>query len=274
MTLSDRGFVAGQYRDASNLDARIALDRRFGTDDKPLPRWIFEQLDLPPDARILELGCGPGLLWTENRGRVPAEASVTLTDASAGMVREAEGRLGPDRRFRFLVADAQEIPFEDGTFDAVVANHMLYHVPDVSRALSEAARVLRPGGRLYAATNGEGHMRELGPMRQVLDPSHPPDAATKEPPAFSLEKGKALLSLLFSEVSLRRRGGALCVTEAEPLVAYLLSGATAAAAAGEPAAEFSRRVPGLAARRGRELDLHGVIRITTDPGLFAARRPR
>ena len=66
MTLSDPDFVAGQYRDASNLDARIALHRRFSAGEKPLPRWIFEQLDLPPDARILELGCGPGQLWSEN----------------------------------------------------------------------------------------------------------------------------------------------------------------------------------------------------------------
>ena len=274
MTLSDPAFVARQYGDAANLDARISLHQRFGAAEEPLPRWIFGQLDGPPDARILELGCGPGLLWTENRGRVPDGWSVTLTDASAGMVREAEGRLGPDHRFRFLVADAQEIPFRDGTFDAVLANHMLYHVPDVSRALSEAARVLRPDGRLYAATNGEGDMCELGPMRHVLDPSHPPDAATKEPPAFSLENGGAQLSRLFSEVSLRRRGGTLSVTEAEPLLEYLLCGATADAVAGEPAAELSRRISDLAARLGRELDLHGAIRITTDPGLFVARRPR
>ena len=272
MTLSDPAFVARQYGDAANLDARISLHQRFGAAEEPLPRWIFGQLDGPPDARILELGCGPGLLWTENRGRVPDGWSVTLTDASAGMVREAEGRLGPDHRFRFLVADAQEIPFRDGTFDAVLANHMLYHVPDVSRALSEAARVLRPDGRLYAATNGEGHMRELGPMRHVLDPSHPTDAATKELPAFSLENGGAQLSRLFSEVSLKRREGALLVTEAEPLLEYLLSGATADAAAGEPAAEFRRRVSALTARLKNELDLHGAIRITTDPGLFVARR--
>jgi len=271
VTLSDPDFVARQYRDATNLDARITLHRRFGTEEEPLPRWVFGQLDLPPDARILELGCGPGLLWAENLERIPDGWSITLTDASAGMVREAEERLGSDR-MTFRVADAQEIPFEDETFDAVLANHMLYHVPDVPRALSEVARVLRPGGRLYASTNGVGHMRELGPMRHVLDPSHPPDAATKEPVAFSLENGAAQLSRLFSEVSLRRHEGALLVTEAEPLLEYLLSGVTAEAAAGEPAAEFSRRVSALEARLRRELDLRGAVRITMDPGLFVARR--
>ena len=272
MALSDPDFVARQYRDASNLGARIALHRRFSAGEQPLPRWIFGQLDLPPDSRILELGCGPGLLWRENLERIPEGWTITLTDASAGMVREAEERVGPDRRFRFLVADAQEVPFEDETFDAVLANHMLYHVPDVSRALSEAARVLRPGGCLYASTNGAGHMRELGPMRHVLDPSHPPDAATKEPVAFSLENGEAQLSRWFSEISLRRRRGALLVTEAEPLLEYLLSGVTADAPAGEPAADVRLRVSALSVRLERELDLRRAIRITTDPGLFVARR--
>lgn len=272
MALSDPDFVARQYRDASNLGARIALHRRFSTDEQPLPRWIFGQLDLPPDGRILELGCGPGLLWTENLERVPDGWTITLTDASAGMVREAEDRLGSDRRYRFIVADAQEVPFEDGAFDAVIANHMLYHVPDRPRALSEVARVLRPGGHLYAATNGEGHMRELGPMRHVLDPTHPPDAATKEPPGFSLENGAAQLSPWFPHVALRRHEGALLVTEWEPLLNYLLSGVTADAAASS--GEFRRRASDLTARLRREIHLHGAIRITRDPGLFVARRPR
>lgn len=271
MTLSDPDFVARQYQDATNLGARIALHRRFGTDEEPLPRWIFGQLDLPPGARVLELGCGPGLLWAENRERIPDGWTITLTDASAGMVREAEERLGSGR-MTFRVADAREIPFHDETFDAVLANHMLYHVADRPRALSEMARVLKPGGHLYAATNGSGHMRELGPMRHVLDPSHPPDAATKEPVTFSLENGPAQLSRLFSEVSIRRHEGALLVTEAEPLLEYLLSGVTADAAAGEPAAEFRRRISELSARLRRELDLRGAVRITTDPGLFVARR--
>ena len=54
--------------------------------------------------------------------------------------------------------DAQDLPFDDGTFDVVVANHMLYHVPDPRRAAAEFARVLRPGGVLLAATNGPQHL--------------------------------------------------------------------------------------------------------------------
>ena len=275
MTLSDPDFVAGQYRDASNLEARIALHRRFSTGEKPLPRWIFEQLDLPPDARILELGCGPGQLWSENEERIPDGWTVTLTDASPGMVGAARERLGPDRRMAFRVADARDIPFTDGAFDAVIANHMLYHVPDRPRALSEVARVLSPGGSLYAATNGEGHMRELGPMRHVLDPSHPPDAATKEPMGYSLENGAAQLAQRFLEVSLRRYEDALVVTEAAPLMEYLLSGASADAAVREAGPEeLVRRAAMLRKLLDEELAERGGIRITKDSGLFVARGQR
>jgi hypothetical protein len=114
MTLSDPDFVAGQYRDTPNLEARIVLHRRFSTGEKPLPRWIFEQSDLPPDVRILKLGCGPGPLWSENEERIPDGWTATLTGASPGMVGEAREGLGPDRRMAFRVAAARDIPFRGG----------------------------------------------------------------------------------------------------------------------------------------------------------------
>ena len=273
MTYEDPSFVARQYSDASNLNARITLHRRFSTSDQPWQRWVFDQFGLPSPGRVLELGCGPGDLWVENLDRVPEGWSIKLTDASPGMVSEAEARLGSDRRFTFGVADAQEIPFEDRTFDAVVANGMLYHVPDRDRAFSEIARVLKPGGILYAATNGEGHLREMGWMKHILDPAHPADVATKQPLGFDLENGTEQLSPWFPDVSLQRYEDALVVTTTKPLVDYLLSGAAADAAKRESGAdEFNRRVAELNDRLERELASRGEIRITKDSGLFVARK--
>jgi ubiquinone/menaquinone biosynthesis C-methylase UbiE len=59
------------------------------------------------------------------------------------------------------VGDVQALPFGDAEFDVVVANFMLYHVPDVHRALAELARVLRSGGSLVAATNGVRQLAEM-----------------------------------------------------------------------------------------------------------------
>lgn len=266
------GVVERQYRDASNLNARVALQARFSTNAYGWQRWVFDKLELPPEARVLELGCGPGLLWRENLDRVPEGWSVTLTDASPGMLAEAESHLGDDSRFTFRVVDAREIPFEDGSVGAVVANNMLYHVPDLQRALSEIARVLESGGSLYATTVGRDHLFEMGPLLTVLDPSHPPEEPIWYYLAFNLENGAEQLSRLFPEVSLLPYEDALVVTEAQPLVDYLLSTPTAQAVADRTTeVEFRDRVAALTTALERELASRGEIRISKHTGMFVAR---
>jgi len=273
VTYSDPEYVKRQYRDASNLNARIALHVRFSTNPYGLARWIFDHLELPEEASILEVGCGPGRLWTENLDLLPAEWNITLTDASSGMIAGARARLGSDRRFEFGVADVQRLPFQSGQFDAVLANHMLYHVPDRERAFSEISRVLRSDGKLYAATNGERTQSEMGWMQRILDPLRPAESYFPTPLAFSLENGAEQLSPWFSDVTLRSYEDGLVVTEVESLVGYLLSGSAADTAARElDTAEFDRRVSDLTERLKEELSLQGAIHISKDTGLFIARK--
>ena len=91
-----------QYRDDSNLNARAELHRRFSVDRRGLQPWTFDQLELPPDGRLLEVGCGPGMLWTANSGRVPEGWRVVLSDFSPGMARAeaAAQAIGRDGVFR------------------------------------------------------------------------------------------------------------------------------------------------------------------------------
>src|SRR5579862_8181957 len=111
-----------QYRDASNLNARIELHRRFGTNATKWNTWIFDQFRLPAAGRILELGCGPGLLWQANLERIPRGWEVTLSDFSPGMLAEARRNLGEHAdRFYFREVDAQAIPYADGAFEGVIA---------------------------------------------------------------------------------------------------------------------------------------------------------
>jgi len=216
-----------QYRTDANLNARIDLHRRFSANPYPWHRWVFDQLALPADARILELGCGPGDLWRENAGCIPAGWDVTLTDFSEGMVEAAQQHLAEiGRAFTFKQADAQDLPFEADTFDAVIANHMLYHVPDRPRAFAEIRRVLKPGGQLYAATNGERHMIELW---QLLEPCipHCSARALEVLKGFLLENGAAQLAAAgFTGIVWRNRSDALEITEVEPVMAYIQSSNT------------------------------------------------
>ena len=135
-----------QYKDASNLNARIQLHQRFSTNGEDWYRWLFDHFSIPEDAHILELGSGSALLWKQNLDRLPAGWQIALSDLSAGMLDEASKNVSDATAFTFEVVDAQAIPFDAEIFDTVIANHMLYHVPDQTRALAEIRRVLKPDG--------------------------------------------------------------------------------------------------------------------------------
>ena len=261
-----RRLATEQYADSSNLAARIRL-HQYSTAPRRWPAWLFDQLDLPPRARILEIGCGSGSFWAENADRVPPGWDLTLSDFSGGMLAETRRTLSPvPRAFRFLRCNAEALPFASGTFDAVLAFHMLYHVPDRARALADVRRVLRPGGRLLATTNGSRHLLELNDLRRRFAPDveHPPQ---KMLAPFTLENGGAQIESVFGSVEKRVLDDALAVPEAEAIVGFLLS------------------LPGNAREvlRGARLDaLHrdlreeivrqgGAIHIGKESGLFIAR---
>lgn len=255
-----------QYKDASNLNARARLHAEFSANKYGWMRWVFDQLDLPDRCRILELGCGPGWLWRQNLQRIPAGWDITLSDFSPAILADAKNALDDaPRAFMFEVIDAQTIPFADESFDAVIANHMLYHVPELDEALSEIQRVLKPGGRFYATTNGAKHMKELADVVRPLAPELPCTQGANAK-AFGLENGWAKLERHFDNISQRRYEDSLKVPETAPLMAYVLSvrGATEAFT-NENAAKLRRLID-------ERITANGVFHVTKSVGIFAARR--
>jgi ubiquinone/menaquinone biosynthesis C-methylase UbiE len=222
-SFTDQQYLKGdQYKDSTNLDARVVIHQRFSTNPYGWMNWVFDHLlKLPEDAKILELGCGPGYLWKENAHRIPEGWRITLSDLSSGMLDAAWRNLVvTGRAFQFKEIDAQSIPFEDESFDAVIANHMLYHVPDKAKALTEIKRVLKPSGRFFATTVGSGHMDEVNGRLQEISRG---DFVRVAVVAFTMENGAKQLKPFFSEVSVSRYVDSLRVTELEPLIAYIRS---------------------------------------------------
>jgi ubiquinone/menaquinone biosynthesis C-methylase UbiE len=256
-------LMTQQYQNASNLSARQQLHDRFSTNKYGWHLWVFEQFNLSPESRILELGCGTGALWFQNAHRIPDDWGIMLSDLSLGMLQDAQRNFHTSqRRFRFAAVDAQSIPFEDKSFDAVIANHMLYHVPDINKALSEIHRILKPNGRFYAATNGRDHMREF---TELVARFHPNTGFRALDRTFGIENGLVQISRWFSKVALRRYEDSLAITDVAPLVAYVLSSVSNASSilVDDKLAEFIDFIE-------QELASHGVINITKDAGMFEA----
>jgi SAM-dependent methyltransferase len=264
---TDRGYLRNaQYRDARNVNARIDLHTRFSENRYGWQPWIFDHLPTAAACRVLEVGCGPGRLWLDNAARIPGQWSIVLSDFSTGMLEDTRRTLVLDRPMSLLVCDAQALPFRDATFDCVVANHMLFHVPDRARAVDEIVRVLMPEGCLLASTVGDAHLVEIDEWLDGLGvPAEFRGAAASA--RFTLENGARQLSATFASVERDRYVDALRVTEAEPLLAFIAS--MRAGAHLSPAALAQLRV-----RIDAELCATGAVRITKDSGVFVARGPR
>jgi len=98
--------------------------------------------------RVLDVGCGPGFYVAELLEEVGAEGSVVGVDGSAASAAAAAKRCEGHDNVAFHEADATSLPVEDGEFDAALSVQVLEYVPDVTAALREMHRALRPGGRL------------------------------------------------------------------------------------------------------------------------------
>lgn len=243
-----------QYKDGRNLTARADLHAKYRTAPVPWFEWMSQQVDWPERGDVLEVGCGTGWLWAE----VPAPLRLTLTDLSEGMVAEAAARVAQCANITLVAtqsADVQALPFDDGSFDLVLANHMLYHVPDIGQAVRELRRVLRPSGLLVTATNGLAHMQQVG---KVLGGPGLSEFSRR----FGKENGAAILGETFGAVEWREFPDELHCTDADDVVAYIVSMAPGLFTDDDHAALRDE----VAARM-----VDGIFRITKETGLFLAR---
>lgn len=211
-----------QYQNATNINARIALHRDFSVNPEGWFPWLFRQIPLKPGMKVLELGCGNGALWLENLSHIPSEISILLSDSSEGMVREVQHKLSEDRRFSFQTIEMDHIPYPDQSFDLVIANHVLFYSNELGQTLKEIRRVLKPEGVLAASTYGAKHMKEITQLVQEFNPEIRL-AAENLYEQFGLENGEEILKPHFEKVISRRYEDSIEISEADPLISYILS---------------------------------------------------
>lgn len=259
----DPDFLKNQaYDNAFDLNIRTHILTHYRAQAEDWYGWLFEQLRLPENGRILELGCGPGDLWRQNAERLSARWHICLTDLSPGMVTTAQQNVRSYvPAYSFAVLDSADLPFADHTFAAVLAFGLLDHLPDQTRALAEIQRVLQPGALFYASAGGETHLQQL---ETLLRPFLPEVAYGGDPERFGLQNGAAVLSPFFTQIEKRPYEDTLIFTEPDPIAAYVLS---------EPEVRQQLKPPQLEAFQKhlkQELSRQSEIRVVVQKGVFIA----
>jgi demethylmenaquinone methyltransferase/2-methoxy-6-polyprenyl-1,4-benzoquinol methylase len=146
--------IAGVY-DLMNSAMTVGLHHRWR-------ERAAERADLGPGDSALDVCCGTGDLALELARRVAPGGAVVGCDFSEPMLDVARRKAAARRadRVRFEWADALDLPYDDGSFDAVTVGFGVRNLADLERGLGEMARVLRPGGRLS--------------ILEITQPRHPP----------------------------------------------------------------------------------------------------
>jgi ubiquinone/menaquinone biosynthesis C-methylase UbiE len=252
--INETNKVKTQYSKANGLNTRLSIHEKYSTNKMGLGNWFFTLYNIENGMKVLELGCGTGAMWTNHKDEIEKCSEIVFSDFSENMVETAKTNIGTFPNAKYQVIDIQDIPFEDGYFDIVIANFMLYHVPNLEKALSEASRVLKKGGVFYAGTSGEHGVMEtivswLGFEGVYVN-------------TFSLDNGKERLENHFSDVKIMKYADSLEVTNLDDLMEYIYSGITFKNAVTLPK-EDVREI----------LESHmenGVLTLPKEPGTFVS----
>ena len=217
-----------QYQNTSNIAARIQLHKKYSINRQGWFPWIYQQLENCCELdhgkkQILEIGCGSGALWHENIDKLPANIGITLSDISEGMVRDIKRSFDNDKRFEFNSFDCHKIPYDDQSFDVVIANHVLFYCYDVSKVCQEIRRVLKKEkGIFICSTYGSSHMQEITQLVQQFD-NRIVLSGEKLYEKFGLDNGETILSQCFNFVERIDYDDEIVISNAVPLIEYILS---------------------------------------------------
>lgn len=264
---TSRAYLAYQYSDAEKLRARIATHQDFSERRDSFADWLAPRLD-PRPGLALDVGAGPGAY---HRALAASGMAIVSVDFSLGMARAAREQAQRATLPVFSVqGDIARLPLAGAAFDRIMANHMLYHVPDIATALRELRRVSAPRARVVLATNAADSMERLLAIHRE---SARALGFTPTPPVharFNLDH-LPLVRGAFPRATVERYDDAFLFTSSAPALAYYASGFVDGIEA--PPADGSHREPLLrlfAERIDGIIAREGVFRVPKASGAFVA----
>lgn len=265
---TDPKLLDYQYGTADKLRIRQEAHELYSEQQTDFFPWILEFLELAPGMLLADVGCGPGAYHPL---LAPSGCTVVAIDYSAGMIDEVQTQARRDRlAVLALRGDAQQLPLATGRCDRVMANHMLYHVPDQLAALRELRRVVRSGGIVVLATNAEdaGGLLYAAHCAAAKALGYQPSAR----PTAGFHLGHLdRVAAVFPTATVHVRTDAFLFPTVDAALRYYASGMIDALDDAPP--DGSQRGPLLAAVAARLQPVYaqtGVLRVAKDAGCFVA----
>ena len=216
-------IIRRYYETDENLRIRQETHDKYTVPKNDFARWALGTINWQGDEAVLDLGAGIGTYYSRLSAMAP-NATYYAIDLSMEMLKNHPAEPGC-----LTQSDAMHLPYADQSFDVVMANHMLYHIPDIDAALQEIRRVLKPHGKVLVATNSIHTMPELQVlMRRAIVLLTRYGATQVHPPAlpsdsFALENGTRILAHHFFAVVRHDIPSQLVFTDIEPVIAYFES---------------------------------------------------
>lgn len=240
MKLDNPLLVRWEYASEERLEKRNAVVRALSRGPGPEDAAVAAVAAVQP-KRVLDVGCGLGELGERFQNELGAH--VCAIDISPRMVELSKAR-GLDAR----LGDVEQLAYPDRDFDCVFAGWVLYHVPNLERAVAECARVLTANGALVATSVGEGNIADVWKLIGIDEP--------REQLKFARENGEELLRRHFSDVERRDFEGELVFPDTQTLRTFVASTIDRA--------HLAPQVP----------EITEPFRARTQHVIFVARRPR
>lgn len=204
------------YKTAEKLNVRILTHQKYTQPQVEFYDWVLDQLDWNGNETVFDIGCGSGLYADKASARA---AHYYAGDLSHGMLLD-----GVAKNHECVNLDAMTLPLPDNSADVVLANHMIYHIPNQARGVAEFRRILKPTGKMTAVTNSNETMKELRDLRteairHVV--SDFPELDESISLSFVLETGDKVLKTAFDNVELRILDSGLVFPEPQPIIDYI-----------------------------------------------------
>ncbi|SFS41804.1 class I SAM-dependent methyltransferase [Marininema halotolerans] len=270
--MNHKAIALEQYRDDRQLELRRQIHKHYSQSPTPFVDWTLQKLPLNGDERVLDAGCGSGGWLFPLANRLFPKGEVTGLDLSPGMIQGLQKRANQTNNIQLIVSDVQMLPFTDHTFDLVMANFCLYHVPDINQALGELIRVLRPGGTLMIATGSRTNYTELMTIDQNCREhwGFPlVDEQTEGYARFSLENGDQYLRPYVNWWERYILDDSLVFFESAPVIDYYASGMVERG--GISAEQRATLISDVSRIIQQEIEAHGSFRLRKSAGFFLAK---